>query len=156
MNVMRKILQSFHKLTVKYCCKYFARDPLDFGKVNWQVLPPTHTSLPLLTNQLALQNQKHNTQTTRQTYISIHLCLLVQMKMVKTVIERYPITSWMLRKCGLVFRWSGTVSTGDKLVYDANHKQCRRFKIQSGSLAHWRGKDWRVMEQIQARRTKMT
>ena len=62
-NVLRKYCSSFHKLTVKYCCKYFARDPLDFGKVNWQVLPPTHTSLPLLTNQLALQNQKHNTQT---------------------------------------------------------------------------------------------
>ena len=82
MNVLRNYCSSFHKLTVKYCCKYFARDPLDFGKVNWQVLPPTHTSLPLLTNQLALQNQKHNTQTHRQTYISTHRCLLVQMKMV--------------------------------------------------------------------------
>ena len=73
MKVLQKYCSSFHKLTVKYCCKYFAGDPLDFGKVNWQV--PPHTSLPLLTNQLALQNQKHNTQTTRESYISTNLCL---------------------------------------------------------------------------------
>ena len=82
---MRKILQSFHKLTVKYCCKYFARDPLDFGKVNWQVLPRPPTSLPLLTNQLALQNQKKQ-QTDRPTYQQIFVFVLVQMKMVLTVI----------------------------------------------------------------------
>ena len=72
---MRKILQSFHKLTVKYCCKYFARDPLDFGKVNWQGPPPPHTHLSATIDKSACSADPKTQHTNTQTEIYINKSL---------------------------------------------------------------------------------
>ena len=72
-NVLRKYCSSFHKLTVKYCCKYFAGDPLDFGKVNWQVPPHTHLSATIDESACSAEPKTQHTNNQTDIYINTSL-----------------------------------------------------------------------------------